>query len=155
MLTYDEIFMQEALKAAKRAQDADEVPVGAIITHNNQIIAKAYNQVELLKDPTAHAEMIAITQAANTLSSKWLQGCTLYVTLEPCAMCAGAMVLARLDRICFGAADPKSGSGGSILNVLNHPQLNHRPEVKAGIYAQDCSAILTAYFQKKREQGKK
>lgn len=147
--------MQEALKAAKRAQDADEVPVGAIITHNNQIIAKAYNQVELLKDPTAHAEMIAITQAANTLSSKWLQGCTLYVTLEPCAMCAGAMVLARLDRICFGAADPKSGSGGSILNVLNHPQLNHRPEVKAGIYAQDCSAILTAYFQKKREQGKK
>ena len=155
MLTYDEIFMQEALKAAKRAQDADEVPIGAVITHKNQIIAKAYNQVELLKDPTAHAEILAITQAASSLSSKWLQGCTLYVTLEPCAMCAGAMVLARFDRICFGTFDPKAGAGVSVMNILNHPQLNHRPEVKSGIYAHECSTILTEFFQKKRELGKK
>ena len=155
MLTYDEIFMQEALKAAKRAQEADEVPVGAVIVHNKQIIAKAHNQVELLKDPTAHAEMIAITQAANALSSKWLQGCTLYVTLEPCSMCAGAMVLARLDRVCFGTFDPKTGASGSLINILQHPQMNHRPEVKTGIYAEDCSAILSEYFQKKRANGKK
>lgn len=147
--------MQEALKAAKRAQEADEVPVGAVIVHNKQIIAKAHNQVELLKDPTAHAEMIAITQAANALSSKWLQGCTLYVTLEPCSMCAGAMVLARLDRVCFGAFDPKTGASGSLINVLQHPQMNHRPEVRTGVYAEDCSAILTEYFQKKRSEGKK
>lgn len=147
--------MQEALKAAKRARDADEVPIGAVITHKNQIIAKAYNQVELLKDPTAHAEILAITQAASSLSSKWLQGCTLYVTLEPCAMCAGAMVLARFDRICFGTFDPKAGAGGSVMNILNHPQLNHRLEVKTGIYAQECSTILTEYFQKKRTEGKK
>lgn len=155
MLTYDEIFMQEALKAAKRAQEADEVPVGAVIVHNKQIIAKAHNQVELLKDPTAHAEMIAITQATNALSTKWLQGCTLYVTLEPCSMCAGAMVLARLDRVCFGAFDPKTGASGSFINILQHPQMNHRPEVKPGIYAEDCSAILSEYFQKKRSEGKK
>ncbi len=142
--------MREALKAARRAQEADEVPIGAVITFNNQIVAKAHNQVELLKDPTAHAEIIAITQAAAALSSKWLQGCTLYVTLEPCAMCAGAIVLSRLDRICFGAFDPKAGCGGSVMNVLNHPQLNHRPEIKTGIFAADCSLILSEYFQKKR-----
>ena len=147
--------MQEALKAAKRAQEADEVPVGAVIVHNKQIIAKAHNQVELLKDPTAHAEMIAITQATNALSTKWLQGCTLYVTLEPCSMCAGAMVLARLDRVCFGTFDPKTGASGSLINILQHPQMNHRPEVKTGIYAEDCSAILSEYFQKKRSEGKK
>ncbi|MCB9771354.1 MAG: nucleoside deaminase [Candidatus Omnitrophica bacterium] len=149
-MNYDEIFMREALKAAQRAQEADEVPVGAVITCKNQIIAKAHNQVELLKDPTAHAEMIAITQATNALSTKWLEGCTLYVTLEPCAMCAGAMVLARIDRVCFGAFDPKSGASGSVVNVLGHPRLNHRPEVNTGIFATDCGGILTEYFLKKR-----
>ena len=155
MLNVDEIFMKEAFKAAQRAGQADEVPIGAVITFKNQIIAKAHNQVELLKDPTAHAEMIAITQAANTLSVKWLEGCTLYVTLEPCAMCAGAIVLARLARVCFGALDSKAGAGGSVVDILRHPKLNHKPEIATGIYASDCSAILTEYFQKKRALGKK
>lgn len=155
MLSFDELYMKEALKAAQQAQEADEVPIGAVITCKNQIIAKAHNQVELLKDPTAHAEMIAITQAANALSTKWLEGCTLYVTLEPCAMCAGAIVLARLERICFGAFDSKSGAGGSVVDILRHPKLNHQPEVETGIYAGDCSEILTEYFRKKRAVGKK
>lgn len=155
MLNFDELYMREALKAARQAQEADEVPIGAIITCKNQIIAKAHNQVELLKDPTAHAEMIAITQAANALSSKWLEGCTLYITLEPCAMCAGAIVLARLERVCFGAFDAKSGAGGSVVDILRHSKLNHQPEVETGIYAGDCSEILTEYFRKKRAAGKK
>lgn len=152
MQNFDEIFMKEAFKEAQRAGEADEVPVGAVIAHKNQIIAKAHNQVELLKDPTAHAEMIAITQAANALSVKWLDGCTLYVTLEPCAMCAGAIVLARLDRICFGTKDPKTGACGSVMDILRHPQLNHHPEISKGIFAEDCSSLLTEYFQKKRKK---
>lgn len=155
MLNFDEIFMREALKAAERAREADEVPVGAVVTFKNQIIAKAYNQVELLKDPTAHAEMIAITQAANSLSTKWLEGCTLYVTLEPCSMCAGAIVLARLERVCFGTFDPKSGAGGSVMDILRHPKLNHKVEVTTGIFGGECGGILSEYFQKKRESGKK
>ena len=155
MLNFDELYMREALKVAQQAQEADEVPVGAIITCKNQIIAKAHNQVELLKDPTAHAEMIAITQAANSLSSKWLEGCTLYITLEPCAMCAGAIVLARLERVCFGAFDAKSGAGGSVVDILRHSKLNHQPEVETGIYAGDCAEILTEYFRRKRALGKK
>lgn len=155
MLNPDEMFMQEALKAARTAEGKDEVPVGAIIVYNKQIIARAHNQVELLKDPTAHAEMIAITSAASHLSSKWLLDCTLFVTLEPCAMCAGAIVLARFKRVCFGARDPKAGAGGSILNVLQNPQLNHRPEVSPGICGDECGDLLSEYFKKKREMGKK
>lgn len=155
MLNFDEIFMREALKCAQRGQQEDEVPIGAIITCKNQIIAKAYNQVELLKDPTAHAEMIAITQAASSLSAKWLEGCTLYVTLEPCAMCAGAIVLSRLERVCFGAFDPKAGAGGSVVDILQHPKLNHRPQITPGIFEPQCSGILKEYFQKKRAEGKK
>ena len=154
MLNFDEIFMKEALKAAQRAQEADEVPIGAVITCKNQIIAKAYNQVELLKDPTAHAEILAITQAANALSMKWLKDCTLYVTVEPCCMCAGAIVLARLDRVCFGTFDPKAGAAGSVIDILRHPKLNHKPEITSGIYAADCAGILTEYFQKKRSEAK-
>ena len=151
MINVDEIFMMESIRQAKMASDADEVPVGAVIVHERKIIAKAHNQIELLKDPTAHAEMIAITQATHYLSSKWLQGCTLYVTIEPCSMCAGAVVLARMDRICFGASEPKTGACGSVINIANHKSLNHRMEVSGGILAGECSILVSDFFQKKRK----
>ena len=147
--------MREAIKQAMIAAENDEVPVGAVITHQNKIIAKAHNQVELLKDPTAHAEMIAITQAANSLSSKWLHDCCLYVTLEPCSMCAGAMVLARLSRICFGAGDPKAGACGSVSNIVESDKLNHRITVDRGMEMEFCGEILTSFFKKQRSLGKK
>lgn len=149
----DQRFMREALRQASIAFDQDEVPVGAVIVHNEQIIAKAYNQVETLKDPTAHAEMIAITQATNTLSSKWLHECTLYVTIEPCSMCAGAMVLARLKAACYGADDPKTGACGSVFNIVDSSQLNHQVAVRKGMYAQECGALMSEFFQKKRERN--
>ena len=151
MLNPDEIWMQEALRQARIAGSKDEVPIGAIIVFERKIIAKAYNQVEMLKDPTAHAEMIAITQAANYLSSKWLDQCTLYVTLEPCSMCAGALVLSRIPNIIFGAKDPKTGACGSIHNIVNHPLLNHRIEVSSGLLAQECSTLLVEFFMEKRK----
>lgn len=151
MLNTDEIFMNEAIRQAKIAASADEVPVGAVIVHERKIIAKAHNQIETLKDPTAHAEMIAITQAANYLSSKWLAQCTLYVTIEPCSMCAGALVLARITRVCFGAADPKTGACGSVVNIANHRSLNHRMDVTGGILAGECSALVSEFFRKKRK----
>ncbi len=146
----DEILMQEALKLARTAAQKDEVPVGAVVTLKNKVIARAHNQVEMLKDPTAHAEMLAITQATNTLSSKWLQDCTLYVTIEPCSMCAGALVLARMKRICFGAADPKTGACGSIVNIARHAKLNHRVDVEGGILKDECGGLLGEFFKKKR-----
>ncbi len=152
MTKLDELFMQEALRQAKLAAGADEVPIGAVIVHQNRIIAKSHNQVETLKDPTAHAEMIAITQATNSLQSKWLQECTLYVTIEPCSMCAGALVLARLGRLCFGAEEPKTGACGSVINIANHKQLNHRLEVMGGILAPQCGALVSEFFQKKRKK---
>lgn len=150
MLSSDEIFMREALAQARLAFECDEVPVGAVITWRDQIIAKAYNQVELLKDPTAHAEMIAITQASNARQHKWLADCCLYVTIEPCSMCAGAIVLSRLGRICYGAVDPKTGACGSIVNLVQHPKLNHRVEITSGIYAALCGELLTDFFKDKR-----
>jgi tRNA(adenine34) deaminase len=155
MTDRDLVFMQEALKQAVQAGQQDEVPVGAVIVKDDQIIARAHNQVELLNDPTAHAEMIAVTQAANTLKMKWLNDCTLYVTLEPCSMCAGALVLARIDRICFGASDPKAGACGSVVNIADHEQLNHRVTVTSGVMAEQCSRILTGFFERKRAEGKK
>lgn len=143
--------MQEALKQAKIAAFKDEVPIGAVVTLQNKIIARAYNQVEMLKDPTAHAEMLAITQATNYLSSKWLRECSLYVTIEPCSMCAGAAVLARVKRVCFGASDPKTGACGSIVNIANHKKLNHRLEIKKGILKEECGALLSEFFRKKRK----
>ena len=143
--------MNEALRQAKMAASADEVPVGAVIVYERKIIAKAHNQIEMLKDPTAHAEMIAITQATNYLSSKWLQECTLYVTIEPCSMCAGALVLARIARVCFGAHDPKTGACGSVINIANHQSLNHRMEVNGGILADECSSVVSEFFQQKRK----
>jgi tRNA(adenine34) deaminase len=151
MIKADEIFMREAIRQAEMAAGADEVPVGAVIVHERKIIAKAHNQIETLKDPTAHAEMIAITQATNYLSSKWLSKCTLYVTLEPCSMCAGALVLARMARIYFGARDPKTGACGSVINIAHHRYLNHRIEVNAGFLAEECSTVLSGFFQKKRK----
>jgi len=142
--------MQEAIRQAALAAQADEVPVGAVIVIEKRIIAKAHNQVELLKDPTAHAEMIAITQATNALGQKWLNECQMYVTLEPCAMCAGAMILARLKTLYFGAYDPKTGAVGSVTNVLELEKLNHRVEYTGGIQQDVCGGMLSEFFLKKR-----
>ena len=149
----DRVIMQEAIKQAKLAKEKDEVPIGAVITLNNKIIAKAHNQVETLKDPTAHAEMIAITQATSTLSQKWLQDCCLYVTIEPCSMCAGALVLARIKKVFFGAPDPKTGACGSVWDVGRNPKLNHQFQVEKGLLGEECGALLTEFFRKKRSEN--
>ena len=143
--------MHEAIKQAKIAASKDEVPVGAVITQGNRIIARAYNQVEMLKDPTAHAEMLVITQATSYLSAKWLQDCTLYVTLEPCSMCAGALVLARIKKINFGALDPKTGACGSIVNIAKHKKLNHHIQVKGGVLKEECASLVSGFFRRKRK----
>ncbi len=126
----DQIYMSEALKQAQKAFDLDEVAIGAIIVHKRNIIARAHNQTRLLKDPTAHAEMIALTQAANFLKSERLLNCTLYVTIEPCPMCAGALMWARIKRLVFGTSDPKAGACGSVMDILSQEKLNHRISVK-------------------------
>ncbi len=148
--TMCEFHMREALVQARQAFEKDEVPVGAVIIHQNKLIAKAYNQVEMLNDPTAHAEMIAITQAANTLSQKWLHESTMFVTLEPCSMCAGALVLSRIKNVVFGAFDPKSGACGSVMNVAQNNQLNHRICVDGGVLQEECGGLLTEFFRRKR-----
>jgi len=144
------MFMREALRQARMGAEADEVPVGAVIVYERRIIARAHNQIETLKDPTAHAEMIAITQATNYLSSKWLQEATLYVTIEPCSMCTGALVLARIARVRFAAPEPKTGACGSVIDIANHKSLNHRLDVEGGILAEECSALISEFFQQKR-----
>lgn len=143
-------FMWEALKEAKKAFEQDEVPVGAIIAHKGSIIARGHNQVERLKDPTAHAEMIALTSAANFLGTKWLSGTSIYVTIEPCSMCAGALVLARVKKLYFGASDPKTGACGSVVNIVSHNKLNHQLEVEKGILKEECALLLKEFFKKKR-----
>jgi len=148
----DQNYMREALKQAKRAGDAGEVPIGAVIVHQNQIIARAYNQVELLHDPTAHAEMIAITQAADHLKNARLLDAWIYTTIEPCAMCAGAMVLARISRLVYGATDPKAGACGSVINVVRTGKLNHQLEMTRGVLEEDCRLMIQAFFQKKRKK---
>ena len=153
MSVIDHVLMQEALKLAREAAQKDEVPVGAVIAHHNKIIARAHNQVEMLKDPTAHAEMLAITQATNYLSSKWLQECTIYVTIEPCSMCTGALILARIKKICFGACDPKTGACGSVVDLAQHKQLNHKIEIQKDIMADECGDLLSQFFQKKRKEN--
>jgi tRNA(adenine34) deaminase len=149
----DERWMREALKQALYAREDGEVPVGAVIVHRGRLIARAHNQRERLKDPTAHAEMIALTQAAAALDRWRLAGCTLYVTLEPCAMCAGAMVLARIDRVVYAAADPKAGACGSLMNLVQDPRLNHRVEVAAGVLAEEAGPLLRDFFQQRRADG--
>jgi tRNA(adenine34) deaminase len=146
----DEIYMSEAIKEAQKALEEDEVPIGAIVVHKGKIIARGHNQVERLKDPTAHAEMLALTSAANYLNAKWLNGASLYVTIEPCSMCAGALVLSRLKNLYFGARDPKTGACGSVVNIVNRKKFNHRIKVKGGILEKECGFLLTEFFKKKR-----
>jgi tRNA(adenine34) deaminase len=151
----DPTYMQLALGEARQAAATGEVPVGAVIVRQGDVLAAAHNQRESLSDPTAHAEMIAITQAAQAVGNWRLEGCTLYVTLEPCAMCAGAIVLARLERVVFGATDPKAGAVRSLYRLLEDPRLNHRPEVTQGVLPGPCGELLTQFFQGKRREGKK
>ena len=150
----DVMRMSIALNAAIQAYEEGEVPVGAVIFHKNKLIAKAWNQRESLKDPTAHAEILAITQAAAALESWRLEDCTLYVTLEPCSMCAGAIVLARIPKVIYGAKDPKAGACGSILDITGCTSLNHNPEIISGIREKDCSNILKEFFREKRLKKK-
>ena len=146
----DEFYMREALREAKKAFERDEVPVGAIIVYKGTIVARAHNQIKMLKDPTAHAEMIAITQAANYLKNERLIDCSMYVTIEPCSMCAGALVLARIRSLFFAANDPKAGACGSIVDLVNHKGLNHKVKVKKGILEDEASLFIKEFFKKKR-----
>jgi tRNA(adenine34) deaminase len=148
----DERYMREALREAEKAREVGEVPVGCIIVYRDRVIARAHNQRERLKDPTAHAEMLALTQAAAEVGDWRLDDAVLYVTLEPCAMCAGALVLARLARIVFGADDPKAGACGSLYDIVRDDRLNHRVEVTPGILAGPCGDILKAFFQERRQR---
>ncbi|MFI5182596.1 MAG: tRNA adenosine(34) deaminase TadA [Thermoanaerobaculia bacterium] len=148
----DERFMRDALGAARRALAHGDVPVGAAVVQNGSVIARGRNARERDGDPTAHAEILAIRRAAKKLGSWRLSGCTLYVTLEPCAMCAGAMVLARLPRLVYGASDPKAGFTGSLGDLVRHPRLNHRVDVTAGVLAAECSRILVEFFRERRAE---
>jgi tRNA(adenine34) deaminase len=149
----DQQFMRLALDAARIAEENGDVPIGAVIVYQDRIIARAYNQREQLQDPTAHAEIVALTQAAEFVGSWRLEGCTMYVTLEPCCMCAGALVLARMDRLVYGCEDPKAGACRSLYNIVQDERLNHRLEVTAGVLAADCSAILQDFFQRRRNEN--
>lgn len=151
-LTSDHHFMGEALRQAMKAYEAEEVPIGAVIVREQRIIARAWNQVELLKDATAHAEMLAITQAETALGDWRLNDCTLYVTKEPCPMCAGALVHARLGRVVFGAPDPKAGCAGGALNLLQFPTFNHRCEITPAVRAEECRQMLRAFFAEQRSR---
>src|SRR5246127_168009 len=146
----DQYFMREALRQAQKACAADEVPVGAVVVRDGKIIARAHNQVELLKDATAHAEMLALTQAEAAVADWRLTDCDLYVTKEPCAMCAGAVVHTRIRRVIFGCADPVAGAAGSLMNLLQMPALNHRCEITSGVLQNECAAILQEFFRKRR-----
>ncbi|MFC1509357.1 tRNA adenosine(34) deaminase TadA [Candidatus Omnitrophota bacterium] len=150
VINKDEFYMREALKEGKLAFEKDEVPVGAIIVHKGSIIARAHNQIKLLKDPTAHAEMIAITQAANCLQNERLIGCSMYVTIEPCSMCAGAMILARINDLVYAADDPKTGACGSVESITSNKKLNHKVEVRKGILEEESSLLIKEFFKKKR-----
>jgi tRNA(adenine34) deaminase len=146
----DELFMREALRLATKACRAGEVPVGAVVVRAGKIIGRAYNQVELLKDATAHAEMLALTQAEEAVGDWRLVDCDLYVTKEPCAMCAGALVQVRIRRVIFGCTDTRAGAAGSVLNLLQQPAFNHRCEITSGVLQNECAAILQEFFREKR-----
>ena len=153
-LQSDEYFMGEALRQAARAYEAEEVPVGAVIVRAGRIIARAWNQVELLKDATAHAEMLALTQAEGAVGDWRLTDCTLYVTKEPCPMCAGAVVHTRLARVVFGAGDPKGGAAGGALNLLQFPTLNHRCDITGQVLEAECRRLLQSFFAAQRQSRK-
>jgi tRNA(adenine34) deaminase len=146
----DEYYMRLALREAERALDHDDVPIGAVIVHEGEVIAAARNERELRRDPTAHAEILALREAAGRLNSWRLLDTVLYVTLEPCAMCAGAVVLARVPRVVYAAPDPKAGAAGSVLDVLAEPRLNHRPAVARGLLADEAAELLRAFFASRR-----
>ena len=146
----DEYFMRLALREAERATAHEDVPIGAVIVRDGEVLAAAHNERELRQDPTAHAEMIALRQAARLAGTWRILDAALYVTLEPCAMCAGAIVLARIARVVYGARDPKAGACGSVLNVLGEPRLNHRPELAAGLMAEESSELLSGFFASRR-----
>jgi tRNA(adenine34) deaminase len=146
----DEYFMRLALREAERALEHDDVPIGAVVVQEGEVLGVGHNERELRTDPTAHAELIALREAAHRLGSWRVLDAVIYVTLEPCAMCAGAIVLARVPRVVFGTADPKAGAAGSILNVLNVPQFNHRPQVESGLLAEECADLLRAFFAPRR-----
>ena len=156
-LQSDHYFMGEALRQAARAYDAEEVPIGAVVVREGRIIARASNQVELLKDATAHAEMLALTQAEGAVGDWRLTDCTLYVTKEPCPMCAGAVVHVRLARVVFGVGDPKAGAAGGVINLLQFPSFNHRCEITSGVREAECRELLKSFFaeqRKKTDNGK-
>ncbi len=146
----DEYFMRLALREAERALEHDDVPIGAVIVKDGEVIGAGHNERELRADPTAHAEMVALREAARALDSWRVVDSVMYVTLEPCAMCAGAIVLARVPRVVFGTADPKAGAAGSVINVLDIPDLNHRPQVQSGLLAGECGDLLRAFFASRR-----
>jgi tRNA(adenine34) deaminase len=150
-LQSDDHFMAEALRMAKRAFAADEVPIGAVVVQNGKVIARAWNQVELLKDATAHAEMLAISQAQQVFGDWRLTDCDLYVTKEPCPMCAGAAVHVRFRRVVFGLGDPKGGAAGGLINLLDQPTLNHRCEVVSGVRGEECHGLIRSFFAAKRD----
>ena len=142
--------MRLALREAERAVEHDDVPIGAVVVHEGEVIGLGHNERELRADPTAHAELIALREAARRLGTWRILDAVMYVTLEPCAMCAGAIVLARVPRVVFGAADPKAGAAGSVLDVLNVPQLNHRPQVESGLLADEAALLLRSFFGSRR-----
>jgi tRNA(adenine34) deaminase len=150
-MTNHEQFMKQALREAERALEFDEVPVGAVVVHDGKVIGRGYNQIERLQDPTAHAEMIAITAAATHLQSRRLEKCTLYVTLEPCAMCSGAIVLARIPTLVFGAYDPKAGASGTLYTITEDKRLNHTCHVVGGILDAESESLLKQFFAAKRK----
>jgi tRNA(adenine34) deaminase len=146
----DEYFMRLALREAERAREHGDVPIGAVLMRDGEVVSAAHNERERRQDPTAHAEILALREAAQALSSWRVLETTLYVTLEPCAMCAGAIVLARVPRVIYGASDPKAGAAGSVLDVLAEPRLNHRPEVQGGLLEQECGELLSKFFASRR-----
>jgi tRNA(adenine34) deaminase len=152
-MTDDERWMDHALREAEQAYKRKEVPIGALVVQNGRVIGRGYNQVETLKDPTAHAEMIAITAAATQLGNHRFDKCTMYVTLEPCAMCAGAIVLSRMERVVFGAPDPKAGACGTLFNIVQDKRLNHRVELVGGLMEEKCGGIVKDFFTKVRSNG--
>ena len=149
-LQSDAYFMREALRMAVRAHEAEEVPIGAVVVREGRIIARAYNQVELLKDATAHAEMLAVTQAEAALGDWRLTDCDLFVTKEPCPMCAGALVHVRIRRVVFGCADPRGGAAGGLMNLLQNPSLNHQAVISSGVLGEECANLLQTFFRAKR-----
>ena len=146
----DEHFMRLAIREAERALAHDDVPIGAVVVRDGEVVGAGHNERELLQDPTAHAEAIALREAARAAGSWRVLDSVLYVTLEPCAMCAGAIVLARVPRVVYGCTDPKAGAAGSVLDVLSEPRLNHRPEVHGGVLADECALLLTDFFASRR-----